>query len=130
MKRVLIMVLCAILLASCATHESQMVDYRIDQSLRGVRDGSKLTEADLALRRINAERMNNYRPAAQESSVPPAPPPPMPGVIGWDVLGALVAIPLLVPIAMIANYPSYLSGYHGVHCRSYTYKDQYHTKCY
>lgn len=105
MKRVLITLLCAVLLASCATpslkHYSNNAEHMAAQ-------GIVPTDVPPPL------------PMAETS------PPSTPGVSGWDVLGAAVLFPLLLPVAMITSYPSYS----GVHCRSYTYKDQYHVKCY
>jgi hypothetical protein len=105
MKRVLITLLCAALVVSCATPTNY------------VRYSS------------NAEHMaaHGIIPTNVADPIPmtPTPPTASTGVSGWDVLGAAILFPLLLPVAMIANYPG-----PGVHCRSYTYKDQYHVKCY
>jgi hypothetical protein len=109
MKRMLITLLCAVLLVSCAT---PAIDY------------SKSPNVIASNAEYWAARGVEYPPTP---SVPTSRtlPPSTPGVSGWDVLGAIVAIPLLIPIAMITSYPG-----PGVHCRSWTYKDQYHASCY
>jgi hypothetical protein len=134
--QLLIILLCTVLLASCAStqakYDAAVVDYRIQQSLRGVTDGGSPTSVTTPMPLPSKPKVlldEHGRPwregTGDASSLRIATPPPSTGPSGWDVLGAIVAIPLLIPIAMITNYPG-----PGVHCRSWTYKDQYHVKCY
>jgi hypothetical protein len=107
MTRLFVLLLCLTCLAGCATarqrYEADLVDYRIQQSLKGV----KVDEVGI--------------PASAPSTMPN----PEPATVG-NVLGAILVLPLIVPLAMLESYPSY----RGAHCYSYTYKDQYHVKCY
>jgi hypothetical protein len=105
MKRVLITLLCTILLASCAAPK-MLGSHAEYWAARGI---------------------DVYNPHATLPTV--APPTFEPSVSGWNVVGGIVAIPLLLSVAMITTYPRY-SRYSGVHCRSYTYKDQAHFRCY
>jgi hypothetical protein len=107
------LLLVAVLLAGCATpatYQSPINAERTSpnryESMRVVVDGSS------EIRMV-------------PTPLPPAP-PPQPGISGWDVLGAAVLFPLMLPVAMITSYPSY----GGVHCRSFVYKDELNTKCY
>ena len=109
MPRFFALLLCATILAGCSTmtarqrYEADLVDYRIQQSLQGVH--------------------------VDEVGIPASAPPDMPNpepVTAGQVLGAILALPLVVPLAMLESYPSY----RGAHCYSYTDKDQYHVKCY
>lgn len=110
MLRMLITLLCATLLTGCVSartrYESDLVDYRIKQSAAGV----------------------NVDATSGPASMPhmPPPPPDTPGPSAGDVIGAILLLPLIVPLTMLESYPSY----RGAHCYSYTYKDQYHVRCY
>lgn len=112
MKRVLITLLCALLLMSCAT---PAIDY--SKSPNVISSNAEYWAAR------GVEYPTVIQPPPTKS---PSLPSATPSVGPWDVIGAIIAIPLLIPIAMITSYPSYS----GVHCRSYVYKDELNTKCY
>jgi hypothetical protein len=63
---------------------------------------------------------------------PPLPVPSVPlapaSASGVDVMKEFMLLPLLLPFAVLENYPSYRAS--RTTCRSYVYKDQYHTTCY
>jgi hypothetical protein len=138
MKRVLISLLCAVLLASCASTTSPKTTVVYDEHGRpwmtGSGEASSLrlqpptTPMTPPTQDPNAPRMNAaeiaHANALIQRRTTPTTPPPQSGVSGWDVLGAAILFPLLLPVAMITSYPG-----PGVHCYSYTYKDQYHVKC-
>jgi hypothetical protein len=109
--RLMILFLCAALLTSCASprakYDAALVDYRIQQSMKGI----PVDDANGVM-----------KPLPNTSGPPPASSGPSAG----DVVGALLLTPLLIPITMLESYP----WYRGAHCYSYTYKDQYHVKCY
>ena len=112
MKRVLMILLCATFLVSCATPHAS--DYANSPNVIS----------------SNAEymaRMGIVPPEVPPPVMPRTPSPAQPGISGWDVLGAAILFPLLLPVAMIETYPSYR---YGVHCRSFTYKDEAHVQCY
>jgi hypothetical protein len=127
------LLLITLMLVSCATTTVP----------RLVADKSRVTDCDLALPSCattatpqnNAEYMAasgtvlTDAPASLPSAAIPAPGPTPPqvqnSVSGWEVLGALV----LIPLALIAGYGSY-GRYHRVTCRSYVYKDDPYTTCY
>ena len=98
------------------------------------------TEADLALRRINEERLRNYTPhppviaSAAPESVVVTPPAAETGPSAVEVIGTILLLPIIIPVAIGAlaiGAVAQSGGYsRGIHCKSYTYKDQYHTKCY
>jgi hypothetical protein len=81
----------------------------------------------------NAEYLASLGITPQEGprSVPirPAPTPPQrSGPSVGETIGAIVALPFIITLAMLANYSAYAYG--SSHCYTYTYKDQYHAKCY
>jgi hypothetical protein len=136
MKRLLITMLCAVLLASCASTTSPTTTVVYDEHghpwMTGSGEASSLRlqpplppvtppTQDSNAPRMNAAEIAHANALIQRRTTPP----PQPGVSGWDVLGAAILFPLLLPIAMITSYPG-----PGVHCRSWTYKDQYHASCY
>ena len=119
MPRVLATLLCAVLLMSCAAPNA--IQYSQDYA------NSPNVIAS------NAEYLASLgiTPQVGPPWIPPRPEPVVlqrSGPSVWEVLGALIALPLIIPLAMLADYPSYRYG--GSHCYTYTYKDQYHAKCY
>ncbi len=83
------------------------------------------TEAEKALQRVKLAREKEHRDQLGYESATVAPP----SVSGWDVMRGLIALPIVIPLAAMVEYG------HGpystsVHCRSFTYKDQYHATCY
>jgi hypothetical protein len=139
MNRVLTALLCAVLFASCAAPPviNNSPGYNPGYSSNAewmAANGIVPTESippipmtpltqDSNAPRMNAAEIAHANALIQHRTTPTTP-PPQPGVSGWDILGAVILFPLLLPVAMIANYPG-----PGVHCYSYTYKDQYHVKC-
>jgi hypothetical protein len=126
------LLLIALMLTSCAT--TTMPQYSSNAEYMAAHgivpdDGppplvsakSSVTDCDLLL--PSCATFTSSQPA---TSTPP--PAVQDSVSGWDVLAGIVALPLVIPIALLAGYPSYRAS--RTTCRSYVYKDQYHTTCY
>jgi hypothetical protein len=131
MPRAPILLLCVALLTSCVSaqtrYESDLVDYRIKQSAAGINVDAPATTSNKILLDEHGRRWTEGTHDLPSIPRPPVPPPPStPGPSVGEVIGAILLLPLIVPLAMLESYPSY----RGAHCYSYTYKDQYHAKCY
>ena len=84
-------------------------------------------EAALALQQAKETREREHREQLGYDSITASPNQGQP--TAGDVLKAIVALPVAVGLGAVANYGRY-HRYPSVHCRSWTYKDAYHTSCY
>jgi hypothetical protein len=107
------LILIALLLSSCATTPMT----QLPPSAKG-----SVTDCDLLL------------PSCPTftSSQPPIPPPtPQEGPSVGQVLGAIALLPFAILTAGYGYRGGYgYQGYHRTTCRSYVYKDNFHTTCY
>lgn len=105
MKHVMLTILCAVFLAGCAA-------------------STALTPYDHAVADGYIVQCPKQVPGEPWKSCQP--PPFRPSMNLGQVVTDLATIPLRLPEAMIDSYPSGRR----VYCRSYTYRDEYHTTCY
>lgn len=50
-----------------------------------------------------------------------------------QTIAGLLLLPVALPVLLLTTAATHRygsGGYRGVHCKSYEYKDQFHTKCY
>jgi hypothetical protein len=129
MTRVLITLLCAVLLASCATPARNYSNNAEYMAAHGIVPTDTLPPLPMEPTTPKILRDEHGRPwmagTGDASSLRIPTPPQSTGPSALQVIGGLIALPLLIPILALSAYPST-----STHCYSYTYKDQYHVKCY